>query len=170
MHTKWTWRRSKLSDYWNTRTKLQSRIISLVPIYRFLDNSHTKHTSHKHWGGEICKNPMKIAKKRRCWECDPCRGNLPRALKRDPCRRNAAKYSECDPCRENAAQAVKRDPCRENSEKCLECDPSRGNATQELKCDPCRRNVVKCSECDPCHGNATMWSDCDPCRGNATQA
>ena len=48
MHAKRTWRRSKLSNYGNTRTKQQSRIIILVAIYRFRDNSHTKHPSHKH--------------------------------------------------------------------------------------------------------------------------
>ena len=44
MHAKRTWRRSKLSNYGNTRTKQQSRIIILVAICRFLNNSHT-HTN-----------------------------------------------------------------------------------------------------------------------------
>ena len=64
MHAKRTWRRSKLSNYGNTRTKQQSRIIILVAIYRFLKNAHTKHSSHKHCEGEICKNARQNCQKR----------------------------------------------------------------------------------------------------------
>ena len=46
--TKRTWHRSKVLNNENTRTKQQSIIIILVAIYRFLENSHTKHSSHKH--------------------------------------------------------------------------------------------------------------------------
>ena len=144
MHTKRTWHRSKLLNYVNTRTKQQSRIIILVAIYRFLENSHTKHPSHKPCEAEICKKLHKIHKKlatdQYAQNATPVEETLQRAQNATPVEETLRKRSNATPVEETPQSAQNAIPVEEARRKRSNATPVEETPPGYSEDDFCRRN------------------------------
>ena len=91
------WHRSKVLNYENTRTKQQFRITILVAIYRIFEYSHTKHPSHQHCEGEICKNARQNSQKTHVLKMRPLSRKLAKAAQVRPLSKKRCKVLRMRP-------------------------------------------------------------------------
>ena len=130
MHRKRMWHRSKLLNYENTGTKQQFRINILVAIYRILEYSHTKHPSHKHCEGEICKNARQNCKKTHVLKMRPLSRKLAKAAKVRPLSKKRCKVVRTRPAVEKTLRKrLNATPVKKTAKSGVECNPCQGNAT-----------------------------------------